>query len=80
MFSCNVSHGAGACAAVKSGAAATGFMQVVQIVGFLRFMGGVSPAFRVDDNALEEVGQNLPDGTVGNVMADASFHGCGTRS
>ena len=74
MFSRDFSHGACASAAVKSGTAAAGFVQVVQIVGFLRFMGGIATAFRDDDDAAKEISQNLSDGAVGNVVADASLH------
>lgn len=75
MFSRDFSHRAGTGAAVKSGSAAAGFVQVVEIVGLLCFMRGIAPALCMDNNPLEEVGQNVADGTVRNIVADTGFHG-----
>ncbi len=75
MFSGDFGHRAGACAAIESRPAAACFMQVVQIVGLLRFMSGIATALRVDNNSLEKIGQNRANGTVGNVVADTGLHG-----
>ena len=79
MFSGDFGHRTGAGAAIESRPAAACFMQVVQIVGLLRFMSGIAAAFGVDNNPLEKVGQNRANGAVGNVVADTGLHGDGNQ-
>ena len=74
MLTGQISHGAGAFTAIKTGTATAAFMKIVEVRRLLRTVLSVTASFGDDGNALEKVAQNGRHRIVGDVVADAGFH------